>query len=63
MSERLRMLIFSALKSIVISLLLGLSLARVTCEGSRVLLAGDQVFFLGDLPFSPHLTVDSVQNE
>ena len=31
----------------------GSSLARVTCETSQVLLAGGQVVFLGDLPFSP----------
>ena len=24
---------------------------------------GSQVFFLGDIPFSPHLTIDSAQNE
>ena len=34
-----------------------------TCETRQVLLAGVQVFFLGDLPFSPHLTIDSAQNE
>ena len=27
------------------------------------MLAGCQVFFLGDLPFSPHLSIDSAQNE
>ena len=42
---------------------MGLSLARVTCETSQVLLADGQVFFLGDLPFSPHLMIDSAQNE
>ena len=41
----------------------GLSLARVTCETSEVLLAGGQVFFLGDLPFLPHLTIYLAQNE
>ena len=30
---------------------------------SQVLLAGGQVDFIGDLPFSPHLTIDSAQNE
>ena len=40
-----------------------LSLARVLCETSHVLLADGQVVFLGDLPFSPHLTIDSAQNE
>ena len=34
---------------------MGSSLARVICETSRVLLAGDQMVFLGDLPFSPTL--------
>ena len=38
-------------------------LARVTCETSQVLLASGQVVILGDLPFSPHLTTDSAQNE
>ena len=33
---------------------MGWSLARVTCETSQVLLAGGQVFFLGDLPYLPH---------
>ena len=41
----------------------GSSLSRVTCETSHVLLAGGQVFFLQDLPFSPHFTIASVQNE
>ena len=31
----------------------------VICETSQVLLAGGQVFFLGDLQFSPHLMIDS----
>ena len=34
----------------------GSSLARVTCETSQALLANDQ-------PFSPHITIDSAQNE
>ena len=38
-------------------------LLKITCETSQVLLAGSQVFFLGDLPFSPHLTIDLAQNE
>ena len=38
-------------------------LALVLCETSQVLLAGGQVVFLGDLPFSAHLTIDSAQNE
>ena len=41
----------------------GSSLARVTSDTSQVVLAGDQVVFLGDLPFLPHLTIDSPQNE
>ena len=41
----------------------GSILARVTCETSKVLLASGQVVFLGDLPFSPHLSIDSAQNE
>ena len=40
----------------------GSSLAEVTCETSQVLLAGGQVVYLGDLPFSPNLTIDSAQN-
>ena len=42
---------------------MGFSLARVTCEASQVLLAGGQVVFLGDLPFSPHLPIDPAQHE
>ena len=42
---------------------MGSSRARVTCETSQVLLAGDQVVILGYLPFSPHFTFDSAQNE
>ena len=42
---------------------MGSSLARVICETSQVLLAGGQVDFLRDLPFSPQLMVDSAQNE
>ena len=37
-------------------------LARVTCETIQVIIAEGQVFFLGDLPFLPHLTIDSAQN-
>ena len=40
----------------------GLSLAGVACQTSQVLLAGGQVGFLGDLPFSPHLRNDCAQN-
>ena len=39
---------------------MGLSLAWVTCETSRVLLADGQVVFLRDL-FSPQLMLDSSQ--
>ena len=34
---------------------MGSSLTQVTCERSQVLLAGGQVVFLRDLPFSPCL--------
>ena len=35
-----------------------------SCETlSQVLLAGGQLVFLGDLPFSPHLTINLAQNE
>ena len=40
----------------------GSSLARVTCGKSQVLLADGHVVYYGDLPFSPHLTIDSAQN-
>ena len=60
MVEWLRLLIFSALYC---SSSLGWSLAWVTCETSQVLLAGDQVVFLRDLPFSPHLGIGLAQNE
>ena len=35
----------------------------IPCETSQVLLTGGQVLCLGDLPFSPHLTIDLAQNE
>ena len=58
MAEWLRALIFISPNNV------GSSLARVKCETSQVLLAGGQVFlFPQDLPFSPHLTIDSAQNE
>ena len=41
----------------------GSILARVTYETSKVLLAGGQVVFLGNLPFSRHLTIDLAQNK
>ena len=41
----------------------GSNLARVTFETSQVLLVHGQLVFLGDLPFSPHLTTDLAQNE
>ena len=62
MVEWLRPLIFSALIARHLTAV-SCSLAPVTCETSQVLLAGGQVFFLGDLPFSPHLLIDSAQNE
>ena len=62
MAEWLRLLILSALIARYLTAV-GSSLARVTCEASQVLLAGGQVVFLGDLPFSTHLTIDSAQNE
>ena len=40
----------------------GSNLARVTCETSQILFACGQVVFLGDLPFSPYLTIDLSQN-
>ena len=58
MAEWLWLLILSAHLTAV-----GLSLAGVTCETSQVLLAGGQVFFVWDLTFSHHLTIDSAQNE
>ena len=60
-AEWLRILIFSALNHCFTAV--GLSLARVTCEKSQVLLAGGQVVFLRDLPFSTNLTIDTAQNE
>ena len=39
------------------------TVALVICETRQVLLAGDQVVFLGDIQFSPHLGIDSAQNE
>ena len=52
-AEWLRQLIFSALNCSWVQ-------ARITYETSRVLLAGGQVFFLGDLPFSPHLKMSEI---
>ena len=40
-----------------------MSLAWAKCETSQVLLADGQEVFLGDLPFLPHLTIDSAQKE
>ena len=40
---------------------MGSSLAPAICETSQVLLVGGQVFFLGDLPFLPHLKTDLAQ--
>ena len=53
-AEWLRMLIFRALIACHLNAV-GLSLAQITCQ---VLPAGGQVFFLMDLPFSPHSTID-----
>ena len=53
MVEWLRMLITAV----------GSSLARITCETSQVCLQVVRWFFLGDLPFLPHITIDSAQNE
>ena len=50
-------------KSLVIVTAVGSSLARVTCETSQVLLAGGQVVFLEDAPFSPHPKSDCAQTE
>ena len=61
-AEWLRPLIFSALNPFHLTAV-GSSLARVTRETSQVLPAGGQVVFLADVPFSPHLTIDSAQNE
>ena len=60
MAEWLRSLIFSAVN--------GSSSHRCVFklesgETSQVLFVGGQVFFLGDFPFSSHLTIDSAQNE
>ena len=64
MAEWLRPLIFSALNpSSSQGTAVGSSLTRVTCKTIQVLFAGGQVFFLGDLPFSPHFAIDSAQNE
>ena len=48
-AEWLRPLIFSSLNRLSFTAV-GSSLTRVTCETNQVLLAGGQVFFLGDLP-------------
>ena len=61
-AEWLRPLILSALNRSS-SHRCGFEPARVTCETNQVLLAGGQVFFLWNLPFSPNLTIDSAQNE
>ena len=62
MAEWLRTPIFSALNGHHF-IAVGSSPARVTCETSQVLLVGGQVVILGDLPFSPHLSIDLTQNE
>ena len=62
MAELLRLLTFSALNCWS-SHGCGFEPSSVTCETSQVLLAGGQVVFLRDLPFSPHLPIDLAQNE
>ena len=42
-------------------LAVGSSLARVICETSQALPAGGQMAYLGDLLFSPRLTIGSSQ--
>ena len=42
---------------------MGSSLARVSCETSQILLAGDQVVVPRDFPISPHLVIDLAQNK
>ena len=49
-AEWLRTLIFSALNPNHLT-----AVGSHRCETSQVLLADDQVVFLGDLPFSPYL--------
>ena len=59
MAEWLMPLIFSALNYLS-SHYCGFE----SCLGHmQVLLASDPGIFLGDLPFSPHLTIDLAQNE
>ena len=53
-AEWLRMLVFSALNHS-----LSHRYGFEPSSASQVLFAGSQVGFLGDLPFSPHLTIDS----
>ena len=62
MAQWLRPLIFSALNRSP-SHRCGFepSSGRVPCETRQVRFAGGQVVFLGDLPFSPHLAIDSAQ--
>ena len=63
MAEWLRKLIYGTLNCSLSDHPGFFSSARVTCETSQVLLVGRQVVFLGNLPFSPHLMIDSAQNE
>ena len=59
MAELLRPLIFSSLNHSSSN-----HCGFEPCSGhSQVLLAGGQVFFLGDLLFLPHFTIDLAQNE
>ena len=59
MAEWLKQLIFSARHLTTVSS----SLARVIYEISQALLAGGQVVFLGDLPFSPHPSINLAQKD
>ena len=62
MTEWLRLLIFSALNCLS-SHCCGFDPSSGHSETSQVLLAGGQVLFLEDPPFSPHLVIGSAQNE
>ena len=62
MVERLRPLIISA-QNRSSSRRWGFEASSGHVGHKQVLLAGGQVFFLGDFPFSPHLLIDSAQNE
>ena len=61
-AEWLRTLIFSTLNCFS-SHRCGFEPSSGHMWASQVLILGSQVVFLGDLPFSPHLTIDLAQNE